>query len=60
LNTKNGDHVAHAGKHHRLQGLENTGGHHGCDGIGGVMKPIHEVERQRQQHQRHHTPKTDL
>ena len=34
----------------------NTGRYHGCDRIGGIVKAVHEIERQRQPTRRNSTP----
>jgi len=47
-------------RHHlnRLAGAQDTGRHHGRNRIGGIMKPVHEIECQRQRYQKYQHFKT--
>ena len=51
---KDRDEVEKRGKQYGLPGLEHPGRDHGRDGVGGIVKAIHEVEHQCQRHQQQH------
>src|SRR6185295_4963834 len=44
-------HVEEGSPQHGLPGFEYTGRNHGRDRICGIVEAVHEIERQRQQHQ---------
>ena len=41
-------------------GRMHTGRDHGGDGIGRVVQPVHEVERERQHHQEYQHPESNV
>ena len=57
---QDGHHIEEGRKQHRLPGLEHAGGHHGRNRVGGIMKPVHEIEQDREHHQQHHHPQSRL
>ena len=52
--------LKNAAQQHRLVGLEHAGRDDGGDRVGRVVEAVHEVERERDQHERDHDAQTDL
>ena len=53
---KYGNEIEKRGKHYGLTRLEYTSRHDSSDGIGSIMKTIHEIESQRQSDQQNNHP----
>src|SRR5476649_2135193 len=52
--------VERGGECHGLLRFQHAGGHNGCDGIGGVVETVHEVEHECDHDERNNSPEGEL
>ena len=60
VKNKNGDNVEEGGKDDCLARFEHPGRNHRGNGVGSVVKAVHEVEQDGKHHQHHDDPQGSL